>query len=273
MMMLCALLMLGGSQPPRDEAVLRRIFRDQPVEAKLMINYLTGAGTRLDLQVQALRRANRTAPPAMKDGPSLGDVIIPADNDFFGDDLCRGSRRPGIHAYKVPSYVSLTYRRTIYDPGGEAWGDADLGVNGRSGVVYTGLVQRIWGHGFFIEIEIDPLNGVNQRVDLVHFKEENCNILPGLEIPCLKEKGLYTFSWSVRDQSYQVRKAKRRWSEVFQLGDFYVPAGYVMVNGTPCLELRALEGLDAGYAEGGNRYQVDLPHHRFRRTNSSKPAG
>ena len=254
MMLLWLMIWMSGAA---GEDPLITLLRQDPAARALALAFHSGQRTPLDLRVWALKRADSQPRPTTRnrdEAPTLEDVYIPADADlpfYGGSDLCDGPHGPLPHAFTVPAYISILYRRITYDPGAESWGGEGLGIQGRGvGVIYSGFVQRIWGHGFAIELETDPLNGINQRVELVQFEESECPILPGITIPCIKPKGLFTFQWSVKDKAYQIRRAKRSWQDVFQLFSFYSWHGYVMVAGTPCDEMRGLEGVDAGFAEG-----------------------
>ncbi|CAM2065695.1 hypothetical protein SCOR_09950 [Sulfidibacter corallicola] len=255
------------SPAPWDDAhVLQVLWQQKGAEAEWMRAYLTGQWSLHDLRAAAVRRSvPERSLPKRGDG-GLPDVAIPegsAMGFYGGDALCDGPGVPMAHPFLIPSYITILYQRLVYDPGVAAWTDERHGVDGDVGVVYRGFVQRIWGHGFFIEMETDPLGGVHQRVDLIHFREEDCHPDPLIEIPCIRDKSLYTFTWAVRDGTYQIRRAKPGWRDVPQLTDFYVPAQHVQVAGTPCIEMRALQGIDAGYYEGSNSIWTTAPDFPF----------
>ena len=216
-----------------------------------MGSYLTGTATRQDLEAFAMQRALKHQKPKRRHRGDLSDVVVPHGDlkDFYGSHpICEGSMTTENHGFTIPSYVSIIYRRLTYDAGVESWAGPELGAAEEAvGVIYTGWVQRLWGHGFFIEIEIDPVNGVNQRIELVHFEEDTCG---PLSIPCIKVRGLFMFNWSVNDRSYQVRYAHQKWDTYLQMNDFYTPYGFVMTAGVPCKTWKALDFLNAGYAEG-----------------------
>ncbi len=257
-----------------DETLLREIWNGSAPQSHLLRWVLAGDLDPGDLEFvteqlaehRGTQTRNLLARMSREEGPTLDDVVIPSEEewDFYGGDAtCGGSQAPGLHPFTQPSYVSLLYRRITYDPGAESWGDERHGIDSQGvGVIYSGFVQRIWGHGFALELETDPVNGVHQRIELVHFVEKDCEVAPGITLPCIQVEDLYTFHWSVRDDHYQVRKARSGWRLQASLGSFYYPSGLVMVGGAPCEELRGVEGLDARFASGGTtlwQTSLDFP--------------
>ena len=248
---------------------LWQVVAQHPGKRALLLAYLAGEIDTGDLRNAAL--AELTPYRRKSTRRRREEIFVPTDPvaiEFYGGGLegpCEGfePRGPAAHPFRVPSYVSLVYQKVIYDPSAESWAQAwdgdgedggrppDLGARGEPvGVAYTGYVQRIWGHGFYMELETDPMNGIHQRIELVHFREEDCEPLPGIRVPCLKVKDLYTFHWSVRDEEFQVRKADSNWRSPLNLLQFYYKTGEAMVAGTAVEVLHNLEGFDAGYADG-----------------------
>lgn len=267
----CALFWFWVGPLPDDAALLGNMWSGSSAESQMLRFVYAGVLDRYDLAVLAERMAanragqkfRRSSHETREGGPTLDDVVFPSveEWDFYGgDEACDGSQLPGLHLFLQPSYVSLLYRRISYDPGAESWGDERHGIEGEGvGVVYSGFLQRIWGHGFALELEADPINGIHQRIELIHFVEKHREIAPGITIPCIRAKDLYTFHWSVRDRFYQVHRAHPGWRLQSPLGSFYLPSGLVVVAGTPCVEWRGLDGIDAGFAGGGTRlWQTSL---------------